>query len=125
MFPGLFVEYFASKSARIDPPTIDLAASRLGPPSIAQVLGPGEPYRRPSTSRRPGSPPRCSPLGTLAAARLAPVLGWRPPGRVVSDHAGGFPVSGQHDFRGGRAARRQFGREPDPATVRRTRPKDC
>ena len=41
------------------------------------------------------------------------------PGRVVSDHAGGFPVAGQHDFRGGRAARRQFGREPDPATVRR------
>ena len=39
--------------------------------------------------------------------------------RVVSDHAGGFPVAGQHDFRGGRAARRQFGREPDPATVRR------
>ena len=35
------------------------------------------------------------------------------------DHAGGFPVAGQHDFRGGRAARRQFGREPDPATVRR------
>ena len=34
-------------------------------------------------------------------------------------HAGGFPVAGQHDFRGGRAARRQFGREPDPATVRR------
>ena len=32
---------------------------------------------------------------------------------------GGFPVAGQHDFRGGRAARRQFGREPDPATVRR------
>ena len=40
-------------------------------------------------------------------------------GRVVRDHAGGFPVAGQHDFRGGRAARRQFGREPDPATVRR------
>ena len=39
--------------------------------------------------------------------------------RVVSDHAGGFPVTGQHDFRGGRAARRQFGREPDPATVHR------
>ena len=39
--------------------------------------------------------------------------------RVVSDHAGGFPVAGQHDFGGGRAARRQFGREPDPATVRR------
>ena len=41
------------------------------------------------------------------------------PRRVVGDHAGGFPVAGQHDFRGGRAARRQFGREPDPATVRR------
>ena len=40
-------------------------------------------------------------------------------GRVVRDHAGGFPVAGQHDFRGGRAARRQFGRQPDPATVRR------
>ena len=40
--------------------------------------------------------------------------------RVVSDHAGGFPVAGQHDFRGGPAARRQFGREPDPATVRRS-----
>ena len=25
-------------------------------------------------------------------------------GRVVSDHAGGFPVAGQHDFGGGRAA---------------------
>ena len=37
----------------------------------------------------------------------------------MSDHAGGFPVAGQHDFGGGRAARRQFGREPDPATVRR------
>ena len=37
----------------------------------------------------------------------------------MRDHAGGFPVAGQHDFRGGRAARRQFGREPDPATVRR------
>ena len=41
------------------------------------------------------------------------------PARVVRDHAGGFPVAGQHDFRGGRAARRQFGREPDPAAVRR------
>ena len=30
-----------------------------------------------------------------------------------------FQLPGQHDFRGGRAARRQFGREPDPATVRR------
>ena len=39
--------------------------------------------------------------------------------RVVSDHAGGFPVAGQHDFRGGRAPGRQFGREPNPATVRR------
>ena len=47
-----------------------------------------------------------------------PAFGGRA-GRVVSDHAGGFPVAGQHDFRGGRAARRQFGREPDPATVRR------
>ena len=37
----------------------------------------------------------------------------------MRDHAGGFPVAGQHDFGGGRAARRQFGREPDPATVRR------
>ena len=46
-----------------------------------------------------------------------PAFGGRA-GRVVSDHAGGFPVAGQHDFRGGRAARRQFGREPDPATVR-------
>ena len=41
------------------------------------------------------------------------------PGAVVGHYAGGFPVAGQHDFRGGRAARRQFGREPDPATVRR------
>ena len=47
-----------------------------------------------------------------------PAFGGRA-GRVVRDHAGGFPVAGQHDFRGGRAARRQFGREPDPATVRR------
>ena len=47
-----------------------------------------------------------------------PAFGGRA-GRVVSDHAGGFPVPGQHDFGGGRAARRQFGREPDPATVRR------
>ena len=47
-----------------------------------------------------------------------PAFGGRA-GRVVRDHAGGFPVPGQHDFRGGRAARRQFGREPDPATVRR------
>ena len=30
-----------------------------------------------------------------------------------------FQLPAQHDFRGGRAARRQFGREPDPATVRR------
>ena len=47
-----------------------------------------------------------------------PAFGGRA-GRVVRDHAGGFPVPGQHDFGGGRAARRQFGREPDPATVRR------
>ena len=33
-----------------------------------------------------------------------PAFGGRA-GRVVSDHAGGFPVAGQHDFRGGRAAR--------------------
>ena len=39
-----------------------------------------------------------------------PAFGGRA-GRVVRDHAGGFPVPGQHDFRGGRAARRQFGRE--------------
>ena len=32
-----------------------------------------------------------------------PAFGGRA-GRVVSDHAGGFPVPGQHDFRGGRAA---------------------
>ena len=30
-----------------------------------------------------------------------------------------FQLPAQHDFRGGRAAGRQFGREPDPATVRR------
>ena len=36
-----------------------------------------------------------------------PAFGGRA-GRVVRDHAGGFPVAGQHDFRGGRAARRQF-----------------
>ena len=34
-----------------------------------------------------------------------PAFGGRA-GRVVRDHAGGFPVAGQHDFRGGRAARR-------------------
>ena len=37
----------------------------------------------------------------------------------MSDHAGGFPVAGQHDFRGTRAPGRQLGRAPDPATVRR------
>ena len=33
-----------------------------------------------------------------------PAFGGRA-GRVVRDHARGFPVAGQHDFRGGRAAR--------------------
>ena len=37
----------------------------------------------------------------------------------MGDHARRAPVAGQHDFRGGRAARRQFGREPDAPTVRR------
>ena len=40
-----------------------------------------------------------------------PAFGGRA-GRVVSDHAGGFPVAGQHDFRGGRAARRQLDASP-------------
>ena len=40
-------------------------------------------------------------------------------GAVVGDHARRAPVPGQHDFGCRGAARRQFGREPDPATVRR------
>ena len=45
--------------------------------------------------------------------------------RVVSGHAGGFPVPGQHDFRGTRAPDRQLGREPDPATVAPSRAPRC
>ena len=37
----------------------------------------------------------------------------------MRDHAGGFPVAGQHDFRGGRAARRgDHGVESAPAVRR-------
>ena len=44
----------------------------------------------------------------------------RLPRRPSSERpCGRFPVSGQHDFGCGCAARRQFGREPNPATVRR------
>ena len=67
---------------------------------------------------------RCRVNHDLQILSDGPAFGGRA-GRVVRDHAGGFPVAGQHDFRGGRAARRQFGREPDPATVRRHARRDA
>ena len=50
-----------------------------------------------------------------------PELLWRGEYKLVSDHAGWFPVAGQHDFRGGRAARRQFGREKQSWEARTVR----
>ena len=84
---------------------MDLAKHDIGPGRVVNLvfLAAGAtvtvPHRRPQKTNP--APPHGPAFGGRAR-------------RVVSDHAGGFPIAGQHDFRGGRAARRQFGREPDP-----------
>ena len=91
---------------------------------VAAVLrcGPRSPASGNSSRSEARVMPECCravpPSPPLQIPCDGPAFGGRA-GRVVRDHAGGFPVAGQHDFRGGRAARRQFGREPDAATVGR------